>query len=160
MGFVKVCIFLIELFYLSQNIVMYMTKFKFISMGFWAAGAVNIQGVLLFSFGFTNDYLSELFPSVMSPFGLILILLWGFAYISVAKNFERVRGLVAVFAVEKMVYVISWIIWIYMNFGRLPEIFNQSAFTGLFYVIYGPNDFLFGVFFAWVFWDMRRNARK
>ncbi len=37
-----------------------------ISCGFLAAGAVNVLGVLLFSKGFTNAYLSQLDPGVFS----------------------------------------------------------------------------------------------
>jgi hypothetical protein len=38
----------------------------------------------------------------MSKFGLILILVWGLAYIAVAKQFENVKWLVGVFCCRKI----------------------------------------------------------
>jgi hypothetical protein len=133
-----------------------------ITAGFLAAGGMNIGGVLIFSLGLTNSYLSELYPAVFSTFGLICIALWGAAYIAVSKSYAAVPALVAVFAVEKAIYTASWFLWLAQHGGELPAIFARSPVTGVFYVIYGPNDLLFGVFFAvvaWRTWKSPESAR-
>ena len=121
----------------------------FVKNGFIAAGAVNIGGVLLFSRAFTNETINQADPVVMSNFGLLMIMVWGLAYISVANAYEKVKWLVGVFAVEKLIYATVWGLWIVKN--DLGNIYSQDLLGGIFYTIYGPNDFLFMLFFAWVF---------
>lgn len=75
-----------------------------ISKGFILGGVTNIVGVLVNSRFFTNNAITEVDPNVMSNFGLLMITIWGLAYISVAKNFDKVKWLVAVFAIEKVIY--------------------------------------------------------
>lgn len=41
---------------------------------------------------------------VASNFGLVMIIVWGIAYISVAKTYQDVKWLVGVFALEKFIY--------------------------------------------------------
>jgi hypothetical protein len=126
-----------------------------VSRGFWLAGLANILGVLFFSAGFTNHTLSELYPEVFSSFGLLVIILWGLAYIAVAQSYSHVRPLVALFAIEKLVYVLSWGLWWLAHGADFSTIMARSPLTGTFYIIYGINDLLFGLFFAWVFWRIR-----
>lgn len=122
-----------------------------ISRGFKLAGAVNILGILLFSKGLTNTYLSELDPQVFSTFGQGCIILWGLAYIAAAGSYREARWIVAVFVVEKLAYVGAWIVWMADHASELPAIFEVSPLTGTFLAIYGGNDLLFALFFAWVF---------
>ncbi len=124
------------------------------------AGAVNLIGVLVFSKGFTNSYLSELDPQVLSTFGLVGICLWGLAYFATAESYREAKWVVAVFAVEKVVYFAAWVLWMVRNGSRLPEIFETSPLTGTFFAIYGPNDLLFGVFFAWVFLTVQKGSGR
>ncbi len=42
--------------------------------------------------------------------------------------------------------------------SQLGDIFEASPLTGTFFVICGPNDLLFAVFFAWVFFRVRTEA--
>lgn len=88
-------------------------------------------------------------PDVMGYFGLISIVLWGFAYITVRKSYQTVPWLIAVFVLEKIIYVIVYLQW-FMN-NSLATVYEQDTLAGIFYTIYGANDFLFGVFFTWVF---------
>ena len=125
--------------------------------GFVAAGAVNILGVMLFSKGLTNAYLSELDPQVFSPFGLKVILLWGMAYLAVAKIYRQAKWVVAVFAIEKLLYFAAWAIWMTAHHAQLPTIFEASPLTGTFFAFYGPSDLFFGLFFAWVFFKARKD---
>lgn len=120
-----------------------------ISKGFLAAGAANILGVLLFSKGFTNVALNQADPVVMSNFGLVMIIVWGLAYIAVANVYHKVRWISAVFALEKLVYVIMWIFW--MRANDLGSLYAQDAFAGAFYAVYGINDITFLLFFVWAF---------
>src|SRR3970282_710078 len=74
-----------------------------ITQGFIIAGLMNLT-VLIFSRFFTNPTIPEFDPVVMSNFGLLMIVLWGLAYMSIAKNFRDVKWLVGVFVVEKFIY--------------------------------------------------------
>ena len=67
---------------------------KLIQRGFIIAGLSNILGVIICSKAFTNDVMLETQPDVMGHFGLISIVLWGFAYISVSKIYNQARWLV------------------------------------------------------------------
>ena len=113
----------------------------------------NIVGVLLFSKAFTNQILLNAQPAVMSYFGLLAILLWGFAYIAVSKSYNNVPWLLAIFVIEKLAYVIVWLLW--HNNNSLSNLFEQDLFAGIFFTIYGVNDFVFMLFFGYVFWFVR-----
>ena len=124
-----------------------------IQNGFIAAGLMNIGGVLLFSRGFTNEVINQADPEVMSNFGLLMIIVWGLAYISVAKSYEKVSWIAAVFALEKLIYVAIWGMWISDN--ELGVLYSKDLFAGIFYSIYGLNDFVFMLYFGWVFLKTR-----
>ena len=49
------------------------------------AALANIGGVLLFCKGFTNTVLNEADPTVFQIFGLLMIMVWGVAYLGAAK---------------------------------------------------------------------------
>lgn len=68
-----------------------------IKIGFYIAGISNIIGVLFFSKLFTNNVIPETDSAVMSYFGLLMIVVWGFAYMSVAKKYKDLKWLVGVF---------------------------------------------------------------
>ncbi len=116
--------------------------------GFIAAALMNIGGILLFSKAFTNTAINNADPVVMSNFGLLMIVVWGFAYLGAAFIKSNVTWLAAAFAVEKLVYVIAWLLWFSQN--SLGVVFDTDIFAGIFYSIYGLNDFVFMLFFGWV----------
>lgn len=120
-----------------------------IKLGFIAAAMMNIGGVLLFSRALTNTTINEFDPVVMSNFGLLMIMVWGLAYLGAAFISTNMKWLAAAFAVEKLVYVAVWLMWITSN--SLAAVYEQDLFAGIFYSIYGLNDFVFMIFFAWVF---------
>lgn len=122
---------------------------KKIKLGFIISGLSNIIAVLILSRFFTNEFIPKYDSSVMSNFGLVMIIVWGFAYIAVAKDYEKVKWLVAVFAVEKLIYGTVWTNWRLKN--DVSAIFNEDAMAGIFYSIYGINDLIFFVFFSYVF---------
>ena len=113
------------------------------------AGLSNILGVMICSKAFTNDVMLATQPDVMGYFGLISIILWGFAYISVCKSYNQARWLVGVFVIEKLAYVIAWLAFIASR--SLSSIYELDVLAGVFYTIYGANDFIFMLFFSFVF---------
>lgn len=133
-----------------------MNQSSIIRNGFILAGIVNIAGVLLFTQAFTSPVLAETYPAVFSDFGMIAIMLWGLAYIAMANHYQQVPWMAMVFFIEKMVYVISWVVWICADNTDLAMLLEQSPLQGLFFVIYGANDLLFGCVFLWAFLDARK----
>ena len=126
---------------------------KLIKTGFIAAGLMNIGGVLLFSRAFTNTAINNADPVVMSNFGLLMIAVWGLAYWGAAFIKSNIKWLAGAFALEKLVYVVVWVMWLSKN--SLPELYAKDGFAGAFFSIYGLNDFVFMLFFAWVFLSQR-----
>ena len=122
--------------------------------GFVLAGFMNISGVLIFSKFFSNPLISEYDNQVMSKFGLLMIIIWGLAYISVSKNYQNVKWLVGVFVIEKFIYALHWTNWIINN--NLNDIMEKDKMTGIFYVIYGINDWVFFMFFLVVLIKLAR----
>lgn len=125
---------------------------KLVKYGFIAAALMNIGGVLVFSRFFTNEVINNADPVVMSNFGLVMIMVWGLAYLGTAKVAARgdvnIGLLAGAFAVEKLVYVVVWIQWLAAN--SLGQLYDLDLFAGIFYSIYGLNDLLFMLFFVWV----------
>ncbi len=122
----------------------------------FAAGAMNVGGVLFFSRAFTNVALNEADPVVMSNFGLLMIAIWGLAYWGAAAMASPGKWLIGAFAIEKLAYVVVWFNWISDN--SLGELYSKDFFAGVFYSIYGPNDLVFMLFFVWIFLRQRRDA--
>ena len=126
-----------------------------IKNGLIAAGLMNIGGVLVFSRAFTNAAINSADPVVMSNFGLVMIAVWGLAYLGAAAIRSSIKWLAAAFAVEKLVYVAMWLAWHSSN--SLTQLYAKDFFAGVFYSIYGLNDFVFMLFFAWVFFRQARS---
>lgn len=122
---------------------------ELVKNGLMAAAVMNIGGVLGFSRAFTNVALNNADPVVMSNFGLIMIIVWGLAYLGAAAIHSNIKWLVGAFAVEKLVYIVVWVRWIGEH--SLARLYGQDIFAGIFYSIYGLNDIVFLLFFAWVF---------
>lgn len=118
---------------------------------FFLAGAINILGVITFSKFFTNEILIETDPVVMSKFGLVMITVWGLAFIATAKHFNKNRWIIGVFCIEKLAYVIAWCLWYFNKDYTFGSLFEKDLMSGIFYSIYGINDLLFLFFFSYVF---------
>ncbi|APC18635.1 hypothetical protein BLL42_24070 [Pseudomonas frederiksbergensis] len=121
--------------------------------GLIAAALINIGGVLVFSRAFTNVAINNADPVVMSNFGLLMIVVWGLAYLGAAAINSNIKWLVGAFAIEKAVYVVAWVMWLSKN--SLEPLYSTDVFAGAFYSIYGINDLVFMLFFAWVFLSQR-----
>lgn len=122
---------------------------KTLQRGLVAAALMNIGGVLLFSRAFTNEAISVADPAVMSRFGLLMILVWGLTYLAAARLEGRIRWLLGAFALEKLAYVLAWLVW--MSGNSLKAVYEIDLFAGIFYSIYGVNDLVFMMFFMWAF---------
>lgn len=116
--------------------------------GFVAAGLTNILGILLFTRGLNHPYFMSLYPEVFSLVGCLAVMLWGLAYLSVARAYRAVPVLVWVFALEKGLYFVTWIMWLIARGSQLPAIWAQDPLSGIFYTSYGVLDLSFGFFFA------------
>ncbi len=135
-------------------------KNRLTGFGFLLAGSVNIAGILLFSKLFTNDLMQSLDPAVFSNVGIASIILWGMAYLSVRDRFQAAPQIVGVFMVEKFFYAAVWGQWIFHHWKDLGNVYQEDLITGLFFSVYGLNDFLFGVFFLIVFISCTRKGES
>lgn len=132
-------------------------KNKIITTGFIIAGLMNMT-VLIYSRLFSNPVIAEYDPVVMSNFGLLMIVIWGFAYIAVAKNYHTVKWLVGVFAVEKFIYGYIWLQW--MKNNSVDEVAAKDKMASMFFSGYGLNDWVFFVFFLVVFIQLSVNKQE
>ena len=123
---------------------------RIITIGFIIAGCVNFFGSLLVSAGFTNRFPASLDPVVFSNFGFVAIMLWGLAYVAVSRSYHHVPYVVIVFVIEKLIYTLAWIAWLFRSGDQLRGLFSEAPLTATFFSTYGLVDFSFGVFFAWV----------
>ena len=119
--------------------------------GFLAAAAYNIVGMLTVSKLFTNPLLADNDPAVYSWLGQIAVVLWGCAYLAVARSYQHVPILLLVFFVEKMVYLTAWLMWLANKGHMLPQIETMSPITAGFFMTYGAGDGLFGLFFGMMY---------
>ena len=117
--------------------------------GLIAAGLMNIGGVLAFSRLFSNQAINQADPVVMSNFGLAMIVVWGLAYLAAAASGVPLTWLAGVCARGDRVGVAAWLAWHSRN--SVAQLFSEDAFAGIFFAIYGLNDLVFMVFFAWMF---------
>jgi hypothetical protein len=123
--------------------------------GLIAAGVINILGALGSSQFFTNSVINQTDPTVMSNFGLLMIVVWGMAYIGASTINGNIKWLALVFALEKLAYVGTWLFWLSAN--ELAPVFSKDTSAGIFFATYGINDFIFMLFFFWIFVSKRRD---
>lgn len=119
-------------------------------LGFRLAGAYNILGILGFTRFFTDETLATADPVTFSWLGQVSIILWGLAYLAVARRHPQLRALVALFAVEKAVYVGAWAHWLMTHSSTLEALWHSAPVHAAFLATYGLGDLAFGLFFLWV----------
>jgi hypothetical protein len=130
---------------------------EIIKKGFVFAGIMNITGLLIFSRFLTNKTIAEIDPDVMSNFGLVQIAVWGLIYIAMSQKYEQLKWLIGVFIIEKLIYSVNWTSWMMNN--SLTSVYEKDAMAGVFYTIYGINDWLFLLFFSLVFFKLLKPAK-
>ena len=129
---------------------------KLVKTALIAAAIMNIGGVLVFSRAFNNIAINNADPVVMSNFGLLMIIVWGLAYLGAAFINSNIKWLAGAFAAEKLVYFIVWVTWLSKN--SLAPLYSTDVFAGMFYSIYGLNDLVFMLFFVWIFLSQRSDG--
>ena len=122
---------------------------EFVKKGFVLAGMMNIAGPLIFSSFLTNKIIPEMDPDVMSNFGLIQIAVWGLIYIAMSQKYDQLKWLIGVFVIEKLIYSLNWTSWILNN--SITSVYEKDSMAGMFYTLYGINDWFFFLFFSVVF---------
>ncbi|MDD7545108.1 hypothetical protein [Actinobacillus porcinus] len=132
---------------------------KKITFGFLLAGLYNLTGILVPTKCFTDQTLATIDPVVFSWLGQVGIILWGLAYLSVSIRYHQVPKLILVFFIEKWVYVAAWAYWLMNNGDALVNLWNENLFLGIFFAIYGAGDFLFALFFGYVFIKTRHQTQ-
>jgi len=126
---------------------------KLIKNGFILAALMNFS-VIIFSRGFTNVAINDADPVVMSNFGLLMIVIWGLAYLAASTASPNIKWLAGAFAIEKLIYGAVWVNWLQEN--SLTAVYSTDTFAGIFYSIYGLNDLIFMAFFTCVFFTCSR----
>ena len=118
-------------------------------------------GILVFNLGFTHaDALAAPNAAVFSPFGQVMVLVWGIAFLlaGLTNGDGRPSSIWWAFAVEKLCYVCAWLLWMRANdIAALLRAAQSSGdifalMTPAFHAIYGPIDFVFLCLFAHLGW--------
>lgn len=118
---------------------------------FVMSGLMNILGMLVVSKGFSNTLLYDEYPEVFGLEGCLCIMLWGLAYIAVAPRFTLMPALCLVFALEKLLYTATWLLYMQRRYATIVLLFHKDWLTGSFYYLYGVNDLFFAVVFVVAF---------
>ena len=101
--------------------------------------------------------ITSIYPTVFSTEGCIAIILWGLAYISVAKTFHKLPLLCFVFFLEKTFYTLTWWSWIISH----PSFHVEKQFlVNLFFKVYGLNDAFFALVFLAAFFVALNSSTK
>ncbi len=125
---------------------------------FVIAGWANIVAILLATRAFTDSTISQVDPEGFSTPSLVLIMIWGTAYLAVAPRWQRLPQMCLVFAVEKLVYVVMWTQWIRHHRDQLDGVWEEDPLIALFYGGYGIVDLGFGCFFFWAWLQARQTS--
>lgn len=129
-----------------------------VKKGMYLSGIMNIGGVLVFSRLFTNKVINEADPVVMSNFGLLMIVVWGLAFLAMASKWEHLKWIIGVFVIEKFIYGFNWTRWMINN--ELSSIYEADTMAGIYFAIYGLNDWFFCIFYLVVFIYLNKAQRN
>lgn len=121
------------------------TNRDYISIVFIIALIYN-SAIILFSKFFQGDLGKE--DILFCPAGCVLILVWGLVFFAIRNRYKLAASIVLTFTLEKLVYVISYLVWLIKYNNRLPIIFKTDPLTAMFFSIYGIGDASFMIFFC------------
>jgi len=113
---------------------------------------------------YNSQAVADLNPNMFSPFGQLMVLVWGLAYLAVgweSRNNGSSSGAGAiwlVFAIEKLCYAVGWVQWMTTNncLAIISEAwkegggFSTEMQAPFFHCSYGLGDATFGVLFAYL----------
>lgn len=120
---------------------------KLCSFLYILAGLYNFS-ILIFCNFFRKDL--SMYDEIFNRNGIISILLWGLAYMSICRVYHKVILLNLVFFFEKIFYFINWVVFMSENYRHLGSLYNQDKLLGIFFLSYGIGDILFGLFFFYI----------
>lgn len=103
-------------------------------------GLVNLTLLGFLSPLLNGDLLAAQDPLFFSWPGVILIALWGLAYIAVAPHWRVMGVMLIVFALEKAFFVWRWADWMIANGDKLGDLFELDPMVAMFYSGYGIWD--------------------
>jgi hypothetical protein len=121
-------------------------------------GLVNLTLLGFLTPLLNGELLAAQDPLFFSWSGVVIIALWGLAYIAVAPVWDKVPWLLLVFAAEKLLFDLRWVHWIIHNGERLPALIEQDFMVGMFYAGYGIWDGACALIFVWLFLRARQRA--
>ena len=124
---------------------------------FGMAGMANIVTILVATRAFTDPLISQVDPAVFSTPSLVLIMVWGLAYLTVAPHWWKLPPMCLVFMLEKLVFVAMWVRWILSSRDQLPGLWEIDWQIALFYGGYGIVDTFFSLFFFWAWLQARKH---
>ncbi len=124
----------------------------------YLSGIMNIGGVLVLSRFFTNKVINDADPVVMSNFGLLMIVVWGLVFLAMAPKWNHLKWVIGAFVIEKFIYGFIWTKWLMNN--SLSNVYEQDTMAGIFYTIYGANDWFFCIFYLIVFIYLSKTQNK
>jgi len=119
-------------------------------------GLVNLSLLGFLTPLLDGELLAAQDPLFFSWSGVVIIALWGLAYIAVAPVWDKVPWLLLVFAAEKMLFDLRWVHWIIHNGDTLPALFQQDVMVAMFYAGYGVWDGACAIIFTWYFLRARQ----
>jgi len=82
------------------------------TIGFAICAIYNILGCLCVTKFFTSKTFFTIYPEVFGREGMICIMLWGLAYLSIMFSYVNTPYTTLVFVVEKLLYVIIYIVFL------------------------------------------------
>ena len=121
---------------------------KWIRAVYYTAAFANIIGVMIFTKGLTNQVLIETHPTLFSQFGILMIMMWGLCYFVCTDAAVDYASISLVFALEKLAYCVSWIIFIQGDIDW-SLLYEKDLFAGVFYSIYGVVDGIYLLLFLY-----------
>lgn len=124
----------------------------------YLSGIMNIGGVLVLSRFFSNKVINEADPVVMSNFGLLMIVVWGLVFIAMAPKWNHLKWVIGAFVIEKFIYGFIWTKWLLNN--NLSDVYEQDTMAGIFYNVYGANDWFFCIFYLIVFIHLSKSQKQ
>jgi len=116
-----------------------------IQIGFYIAGIFNLCSVV--PSRFFTDRLADV-DVLFNGMGCKVICLWGLAYMALAERFEVAPLVSLVFGLEKLYYVIHWLLSIPSY--DLSNLKKEQPEKAMFFATYGLGDFMFAIFFLYV----------
>lgn len=122
--------------------------FKIIPSVYYTAAFANTIGVLIFTKGLTNQTLINSHPTLFSQFGIIMVMVWGLCYLACTQAAQVQKRISLIFALEKCVYLISWVLLLQSDFDW-ESLYQQDVLAGLFYSIYGVVDGIYMLLFLY-----------